>query len=145
MMNTPVGYLLKRHDGLAGDRGLYYNYILAANGLFIEAENSLIAARVPVAECEIRGLAPVEPKISAVMRAELRAIPGAFRIPIALQLGIDGRVMTLAAVLALLTVLVFGLFPALQVSRPDLSAALQERTGTGALSKGSRLRSGGKE
>jgi PRTRC genetic system protein A len=64
MMNTLVGYLVKRHDGLTGDRGLYYNYILAANGLFIEAENALIAARIPVAECEIRGLAIVEPKVS---------------------------------------------------------------------------------
>ncbi len=63
-MNRPVGYLVKHSDGLTGERGLYYNYILAANGLFIEAENNLIAARVPVAECEVRGLAPLEPKIT---------------------------------------------------------------------------------
>jgi PRTRC genetic system protein A len=59
-----VGYLLNHPDGLAGERGLYFNYILAANGLFIEAENAIIAARVPVTECEVRGLAPMETKIT---------------------------------------------------------------------------------
>jgi PRTRC genetic system protein A len=59
-----VGYLVNYPDGLTGERGLYYNYILAANGLFIEAEGKLIAARVPVAECEVRGLAPMETKIT---------------------------------------------------------------------------------
>jgi len=60
----PVGYLKKQTDGLEGERGLYYDYVLASNGLFIEAEGKLIAARVPVAECEVRGLAPVEPRVA---------------------------------------------------------------------------------
>jgi len=59
----PVGYLKKLPGGLDGERGLYYDYVLASNGLFIEAEGKLIAARVPVAACEIRGLAPLEPKV----------------------------------------------------------------------------------
>lgn len=62
-MNSPVGYLIKRKDGLEGERGVYYDYVMASNGLFIEAEGKLIAARVPVAECEVRGLAPLEPKV----------------------------------------------------------------------------------
>lgn len=57
-----VGYLTKHPDGLEGERGVYYDYILASNGLFIEAEGKLMAARVPVAECEVRGLAPLEPE-----------------------------------------------------------------------------------
>ncbi|GAJ12486.1 unnamed protein product, partial [marine sediment metagenome] len=57
-----VGYMTNHLDGLSGEKGLYYNYILASNGLFIEAENPSIAARVLVAECEIRGLAPMEKK-----------------------------------------------------------------------------------
>ncbi|NVM57465.1 MAG: hypothetical protein HWN51_05035, partial [Desulfobacterales bacterium] len=57
-----VGYLFHRPEGLEGERGIYYNYVLAANGLFIEAENKLIAARIPVADCEVRGLAPLEKK-----------------------------------------------------------------------------------
>ena len=59
-----VGYLVNHPDGLVGERGLYYNYILASNGLFIEAESPLIAARVPVAECEVRGLAPMKTRVS---------------------------------------------------------------------------------
>lgn len=60
----PAGYLTNYPSGPAGEAGLYYNYILGSNGLFIEAENPLIAARIPVAECEVRGLAPVDTKIS---------------------------------------------------------------------------------
>jgi hypothetical protein len=56
-----VGYLTKYPDGLVGERGLFFDYVLAANGLFIEAEGKLMAARVPVAECEVRGLAPLGP------------------------------------------------------------------------------------
>jgi len=63
-MNKPVGYLMNYPSGLSGERGLFYNYIFASNGVFIEAENPLIAARIPVAECDIRGLAPVEAKVS---------------------------------------------------------------------------------
>ena len=59
-----VGYLVNHPDGLVGERGLYYNYILASNGLFIEAESPLIDARVPVAECEVRGLAPMKTRVS---------------------------------------------------------------------------------
>ena len=63
-MSKPVGYLVNHQEGISGERGLYYDYIIASNGIFIEAEGSLIAARIPVAECEIRGLAPIETKIS---------------------------------------------------------------------------------
>ncbi|KKL05975.1 hypothetical protein LCGC14_2600660 [marine sediment metagenome] len=63
-MNKPVGYLMNSSTGLSGERGLYYDYIFASNGVFIEAESPLIAARIPVADCDIRGLAPIEPKIS---------------------------------------------------------------------------------
>ncbi len=55
-----VGYLIKTPEGLCGERGQYYSYILAANGVFVEAESPLLSARIPVAECEIRGLAPLE-------------------------------------------------------------------------------------
>ncbi len=63
-MNKPVGYLMNCPTGLSGERGLYYDYIFASNGVFIEAESPLIAARIPVADCDIRGLAPIEPKVS---------------------------------------------------------------------------------
>ena len=59
-----VGYLMNYPEGFSGERGLYYDYIFASNGVFIEVESPLITARIPVAECEIRGLAPIETKIS---------------------------------------------------------------------------------
>jgi len=60
----PVGYLVDYPEGLAGEHGQFYDYIIGSNGIFIEAESPLITARIPVAECNIRGLAPVEQKIS---------------------------------------------------------------------------------
>jgi PRTRC genetic system protein A len=60
----PVGYLFNRPEGLEGERGLYYNYIFASNGLFIEAENKLMEVRIPIAYCDIRGLAPLKVKIN---------------------------------------------------------------------------------
>src|SRR3972149_4172962 len=59
-----VGYLVNVPEGLSGEKGIYYSYILAANGIFIEASNPMLAARVPVAECEVRGLAPIKTKIA---------------------------------------------------------------------------------
>ena len=63
-MDKPVGYMVNHPDGLSGERGLYYDYIVASNGIFIDAESPLMAARIPVAECEIRGLAPIKTKVS---------------------------------------------------------------------------------
>jgi len=60
----PVGYLVNYPEGLSGEHGQFYDYIMASNGVFIEVESPLISARIPVAECEIRGLAPIETKIS---------------------------------------------------------------------------------
>lgn len=60
----PVGYLFNRPEGLDGERGSYYNYIFASNGVFVEAENRLLSARIPIGYCDIRGLVPSEMKIS---------------------------------------------------------------------------------
>ena len=59
----PVGYLLNKPEGLDGDPGLYYDYIVAGNGLFIKATNSLLAATVQVAEAKVRGLEPLSETI----------------------------------------------------------------------------------
>ena len=63
-MPKPVGHLINYQEGLYGERGLYYDYIVAADGIFIEAENPLLAARIPINDCEIRGLAPIGAKLS---------------------------------------------------------------------------------
>jgi len=62
-MNRPVGYLVNHSDGLQGVRGTFYDYVVAENGVFIEAEGPLLAARVPVSPGQIRGLAPVKPAV----------------------------------------------------------------------------------
>lgn len=58
-----VGYLINAEEGLQGERGLYYDYIMASNGIFIEAEGEFLAARIPISVAEIRGLAPLSPKM----------------------------------------------------------------------------------
>ena len=57
-------------------------------------------------------------------------------VPVALDLGVDGRVLGFSLVLTLLTGLVFGLLPALQATRRDLVPSLSE----GRLSGGRRLK-----
>ncbi|MBI4215904.1 MAG: hypothetical protein HY687_00700 [Chloroflexi bacterium] len=55
----PVGYLVNTTDGLAGEPGLFYDYLLAGNGLFLLAANPLLRATVRLAEAEVRGLLPL--------------------------------------------------------------------------------------
>jgi len=55
----PVGYLLNTKEGLAGEAGLYYNYIFARTGVFIRARNPLLRATLCINPAEIRGLAPL--------------------------------------------------------------------------------------
>ena len=58
-----VGYQVFHEDGLYGARGLYFNYVLAGNGLFIEAESPLLSGRVQIAEAQVRGLQPMVPEV----------------------------------------------------------------------------------
>lgn len=62
----PVGYLTNHKEGLAGEPGLFYNYVLAGNGLFIEADNNLIRASVCVAHAKVRGLEPKEGRVELI-------------------------------------------------------------------------------
>jgi PRTRC genetic system protein A len=55
-----VGYLFNTEAGPAGERGIFYDYILAGNGVFVRAENPLIKATVAVSEATIRGLQPLQ-------------------------------------------------------------------------------------
>jgi len=59
----PVGYLVNTSGGQTGEPGLYYDYILAGNGLFVRATNPLVEATVCVAEAEVRGLAPLAERV----------------------------------------------------------------------------------
>ena len=62
----PVGYLLNKTEGLGGEPGLFYDYILAENGLFIRARNPLIQGIFCISPVEIRGLHPIEERIDLV-------------------------------------------------------------------------------
>lgn len=59
------------------------------------------------------------------------------QVPIALDVGINPSTLLVTLALSLLTALLFGLVPALQATRPDLSAALKSET---ALSRSGKRR-----
>ncbi len=59
----PVGYLFNTGEGLAGQSGLFYNYILAGNGVFIRACNPLLGATLCIARAQVRGLSPLGEKL----------------------------------------------------------------------------------
>jgi PRTRC genetic system protein A len=69
-----VGYLLNTKWGLAGEAGLFYDYIVSENGLFIRAENPLLKVTVCISDVEIRGLSPFKENVELAHGK----IPGAF-------------------------------------------------------------------
>jgi len=62
-MTRPVGYLINSSAGIEGEPGVFYDYILAAGGMYLRAKNAHIAVTVCIAPCEIRGLAPLKEDI----------------------------------------------------------------------------------
>ena len=56
----PAGYLINNKDDAQGEHGFIYDYILAENGLFLEARSPLIEARVSIAPVAVRGLNPLD-------------------------------------------------------------------------------------
>jgi PRTRC genetic system protein A len=61
-----IGYLRKGPDGLEGEHGLAYDYILAHNGVFLEAQNALFTARIRVGLAQVRGLKPLSERVKLV-------------------------------------------------------------------------------
>ena len=55
----PVGYVVNHPGGLAGVQGIGYDYVLGSGGLYVQSESAHLTARVTVAPCTVRGLAPV--------------------------------------------------------------------------------------
>ena len=49
--------------GLAGVQGIGYDYVLGSGGVYVQSESAHLTARVIVASCEVRGLAPVAEKV----------------------------------------------------------------------------------
>ena len=59
----PVGHLVNHRRGVRGLQGVGYDYVLAGNGVFVQAENPDLTARVRLAECEVRGLNTTAAKV----------------------------------------------------------------------------------
>jgi putative ABC transport system permease protein len=65
----------------------------------------------------------------------------AFNLPRAGEIRLDGLVLAFTIAISILTGLLFGLFPALRISRPDLADVLRERgTGSGPTTMRSHVR-----
>ena len=58
-----MGYLVNHPTGLSGVQGIGYDYVLGAGGVYVQSQSPDLAARVLVAPCEVRGLAPVAEKV----------------------------------------------------------------------------------
>ena len=62
-MTKPVGYLANSLTGIKGEPGVFYDYVLAAGGIYLRAKNSQLAVTVCIASQEIRGLSPLNEDI----------------------------------------------------------------------------------
>ena len=58
-----MGYLVNHPSGLSGSQGVGFDYVLGAGGVYVQSESADLTARVMVAPCEVRGLAPVVEKV----------------------------------------------------------------------------------
>ncbi len=58
-----MGYLVNHPSGLAGVQGVGYDYVLGAEGVYVQSRSAHLVARVLVAPGSVRGLAPVLEKL----------------------------------------------------------------------------------
>ena len=75
-MNNLVTYHLHRTQTLPPSDALFYQYVIAQNGIFVRAENDFVSACIPVtrpkeAAAPIRGLQPA----SSWVRLKIPQIP----------------------------------------------------------------------
>ena len=59
-----MGYLVNHPCGLAGVQGIGYDYVLGSGGVYVQSQGAHLTARVLVAPCTVRGLAPVAEKVA---------------------------------------------------------------------------------
>jgi PRTRC genetic system protein A len=57
----PAGYIISAPGGDIGTRGTAYTYVVAGDGLWLEADNGILKARACLAPVPVRGLPPAEP------------------------------------------------------------------------------------
>jgi PRTRC genetic system protein A len=59
----PIGYRVNADDDKMECPGELYDYHWAGNGIFIEAKNQLLSARIPITDVQTRGLSLMQPEI----------------------------------------------------------------------------------
>jgi PRTRC genetic system protein A len=72
MFQNVVTFHLHQSGPLPPSNALAYQYLLAASGVYVRAENRFFDVLLPIARCPIRGLAPLEPHI----RLKVPRLPG---------------------------------------------------------------------
>ena len=50
-------------DGLSGAPGIGYDYVLGSGGLYVQSRSDQLAARLRLAACTVRGLAPLDERL----------------------------------------------------------------------------------
>jgi len=69
-----AGYLIVTKSGVKGEPGIFFDYILGADGLYIHAKNPLLDACICIAPAEIRGLAIVKEEVYLIHNKILRSL-----------------------------------------------------------------------
>lgn len=59
-----MGHLVNHPAGLTGVQGIGYDYVLGAGGVYVQSASAHLTARVLIAPCVVRGLAPVSEKVA---------------------------------------------------------------------------------
>ena len=59
-----MGHLVSNPGGLTGAQGIGYDYVLGSGGVYVQSESAHLTARVLIAPCTVRGLAPVAEKVA---------------------------------------------------------------------------------
>lgn len=72
MFNNIATYYVHRQDPLPPTDALAYQYVLAATGVYLRAENRFFNLLLPLARCSIRGLTPLQPHF----RLKVPRLPG---------------------------------------------------------------------
>ena len=58
-----MGHLVHHRSGLRGAPGIGYDYLLGAGGLYIQCRSDQLSARLRLAACTVRGLAPLNERL----------------------------------------------------------------------------------
>ena len=58
-----MGHLVHHRSGLRGAPGIGYDYVLGSGGLYVQSQSDQLSARLRLAACTVRGLAPLDERL----------------------------------------------------------------------------------